>query len=419
MARTDAVDVGIAGEKRRLILQVRDARNDPTKKGLLFDLRTFVGYMVRLGSWEGGLVLERITGRDVKVIDEDLKLQFLNDLGACNPASPARRWAEPIPAELIELVRKMYMGQLAVLRAARHCSGALDLLGGAPNLLWLVSITAAERKTPWEELSLVLGRRRRDVLEWCGGKCSQAAVSAIEKAWTGDYTPAGLQHIRLIAANGAPRDLARERLEHRYPELLEFPFYRALVKKLAGTRLNSSEEARDIPELLKDVRALAAALGVQDIEPRLRSLQHVGALRTLHEELAEQLIRTDRTFSADDRAKFPRPALRGSKDIVPIRTLAELDAEGRVMQHCCAVYARDVRNRLACIYRVLGPERATLEIDLSGSQPRVAQLRGFRNAPVAHETWKAVFAWHRSALAEWKERKARRKSAQKPAKRAR
>ncbi len=91
MARTDAVDVGIAGEKRRLILQVRDARNDPTKKGLLFDLRTFVGYTVRLGSWDGGLVLERITGRDVKVIDEDLKLQFLNDLGACAPASPARQ----------------------------------------------------------------------------------------------------------------------------------------------------------------------------------------------------------------------------------------------------------------------------------------------------------------------------------------
>lgn len=91
MARTDAVDVGIAGEKRRLILQVRDARNDPTKKGLLFDLRTFVGYTVRLGSWDGGLVLERITGRDVKVIDEDLKLQFLNDLGAApRQARPGR-----------------------------------------------------------------------------------------------------------------------------------------------------------------------------------------------------------------------------------------------------------------------------------------------------------------------------------------
>lgn len=158
---------------------------------------------------------------------------------------------------------------------------------------------------------------------------------------------------------------------------------------------------------------------MQDIEARLRNLQQVGALRTLHDELADQLIQTDKTFSTDDREKFPRPALRGSKDIVPIRTLAEFDAEGRVMQYCSVVYARDVRNRLACIYRVLSPERATLEIDLSGSHPRVAQLRGFQNGPVAHETWQAVFAWHRSALVEWKERQARRKSAKKPTKHAR
>lgn len=409
MVGTDAVRGGRGGEKPLLILQARDARSDPAKRGLLFDLRPYVGFVIRLGSWESGLEVERIIGRDAKVIDDELKLEFLNALGALAPASPVRAWAESIPPELIDLVRQMNFAQLAVLRAVRHTSAAFDLLGGAPHLLWLVAATAAERKTPWDELSAVLAGRRRDVLAWCGGKGTQAAVNAVEAASVLRYTPGGLQHLRRIAADVTRRDISREHLEKEFPALVDFPFYRALVRDLAGQALDRHEGGRDLKHLLRDVHSLAAALNVEDLEARLRGIQQLGGLRRLHDELVEKLIATDRSFKPDAvSAKFPPAPLKGTKNIVAIRTYAELETEGRVMKHCCALYARALSIRHAAIYRVLAPERATLELDLTASHPRIVQLRGFADGPVSQETWKAVFEWHRGAVAAWRERRERK-----------
>jgi hypothetical protein len=408
--RTDAVDVNWRGE-RRLVLQPRDARSDPTGRGLLFDLRTAIGYLVRVGSWEGGLGLERVVGREAVAIDDDPRLEFLNALGTADEKNPMRRWAEPIPPNLVDFVRPMYSGQLAVLRTVRHCPSALDLLGGAPKLLFFVALTAAERKTPWEELAEVLASRRRDVVEWCGGKGSQSAVKALEKAWEGRFSVVGFDNLRKVAERGELRDLGREWLEKRHPELLEYGFYREAVKKLGDSKFRTTEWGRDLEMHLHDVRALAAALGVEDIEARLRGLQQIGALRTLHEELVDQLIATDLTFEAEKSAKLPPPALRGNEDIVPIRTMAELDAEGRLMRHCVLVHAGHVKNRNACVYRVLRPERATLELDLTAKEPKISELRALGNAPVSQDTWRAVFAWHRGELEKWRAKKARRDSA--------
>lgn len=404
--RTDAVDIGINGE-RRLVLTARDARSDPARRGLLFDLRTSIGYLLRLGSWEGGLVVERVVGRDVKVIDEDPRLEFLNELGAAGTTSPMRVWAQPIPERLVDFVRQLYVGQLAVLQTVRHAPAAIDLLDGAQHLLWLVATTAAERATPWEHLAQVLGGRRRSVLEWCGGKGTDAAVKALEKADAMRFTPAGLRVLRAVAAAGARRDPRRERLERDYPELLDFPFYRQFVKKLGNTLLRESE-GRDLDRLLRDVRALAAALEVPHIESHLEKLQQIGALRALHDELVERLLELPAPVRETELGKLPPPPLRGTDDIVPISTAVEFDGEGRVMRHCCAAYESLVRARTCAIYRVLRPERATLELDLTRGQPRLAQLRGAGNAPVSQETWDAVISWHRSALVEWKAKQARR-----------
>ena len=179
----------------RLVLHAVDARTDPRSGDLLFDLRAFTGYAVKLGLWDSGLALERIVGRSTTTLDDDPVLAFLNQLGGLEPTSPVTRWAEPLPAALIDLVRRMDRGQLSVLRLVRHCPAALDLLGGGENLLWLAAAVAAERKAPWEELAAIFQRKRRDVVEWCGGENSKAAVKAVEEYRMARFTRGGAQRV--------------------------------------------------------------------------------------------------------------------------------------------------------------------------------------------------------------------------------
>lgn len=59
---------------------------------------------------------------------------------------------------------------------------------------------------------------------------------------------------------------------------------------------------------------------------------------------------------------FPPPPVPGTPDIVPLRSAADLEEEGREQRNCVASYAWRVRRGMCYIYRVLQPERATLSI---------------------------------------------------------
>ena len=250
------------------------------------------------------------------------------------------------------------------------------------------------------------------MLEWCGGQNSKAAVKAVERCKVSWFNDGELEELRKTAAQVTRRDLAREALERRHPELLEYPFYVAAVRKLAGKRLSERPETRELPRLLRDVHLLASALKLDDIDARLRALRQMEALRQLHNQLVEQLLDRHEPLPFSGQERFPAPPLGGSSTIVPIQTLAELEHEGRVMHHCCATYAGLVRDHVSYIYRVLEPERATLELDLTASRPQLVQLRGVGDDPVSRETRQAVLDWYKAGLVEWQprqEKKRRRK----------
>jgi hypothetical protein len=59
-----------------------------------------------------------------------------------------------------------------------------------------------------------------------------------------------------------------------------------------------------------------------------------------------------------------------------------------------------VRAGRAYIYRVLAPQRATLEIQLTGDKPKIGQLKLARNRNPDPATVAAVRAWLKAALPE-------------------
>jgi hypothetical protein len=90
--------------------------------------------------------------------------------------------------------------------------------------------------------------------------------------------------------------------------------------------------------------------------------------------------------------------LSGDADIVPITTIKELLEEGAVMHNCVGSYAEKVKSGECYIYRVLRPERATLEISDSGDMHHINQLKLVRNGEPSAETWAKVRYWFASAI---------------------
>lgn len=70
-----------------------------------------------------------------------------------------------------------------------------------------------------------------------------------------------------------------------------------------------------------------------------------------------------------------------------------LAKEGCEQQNCVVTYARCVARGNQFIYRVLAPERATLQILRTQQGWQVGELSGPRNRPVSRATHIAVEQW--------------------------
>jgi hypothetical protein len=110
------------------------------------------------------------------------------------------------------------------------------------------------------------------------------------------------------------------------------------------------------------------------------------------------LSRIERFFQDHGTHTFPSPPLPGNADIVPITTIKELLDEGAVMHNCVGSYAEKVMSGECFIYRVLRPQRATLEVSDTGDMHHIRQLKLARNEEPSADTWAKVRFWFASAL---------------------
>ena len=120
--------------------------------------------------------------------------------------------------------------------------------------------------------------------------------------------------------------------------------------------------------------------------------QSIARLREVHDEVSVEYLR--REDHCPREVRFPNPPLRGTAEIVPIRTLTELIEEGRAQSNCVATHAERIQSRYTFIYRVLKPERATLSIvRCADGDWAIGELKRHSNARVSPVTQQWVESW--------------------------
>jgi len=176
---------------------------------------------------------------------------------------------------------------------------------------------------------------------------------------------------------------------------LEIPFVR---RALLGDP--SAGEITELFRNLEDTRCTAHFLCIDNLDARLQGCRDPAALVRLHDELVAMRRGWWTVASIVRRIgnAFPAPPLKGTSAIIPITTVEDLAQERAEMQHCCLSYVDRIREGRCYLYRVLAPERGTLEIDRRGPRLQISQFKLARNQAPSVAAVLAVRRWFDDAV---------------------
>ncbi|QAZ67278.1 PcfJ domain-containing protein [Solidesulfovibrio carbinolicus] len=375
---------------------------------LLIDLREIYGFdygLIRLASWEGHLRLERMEGHGWVQDDTALDYSFVSDAMDSLPHDhPMQHFCEKIPQWAKDVVRPFSVNQLRLLRILSINPKAQELAASSPVVFWLLPECMGDCSTP-ELVFELTGMQRSKILGRALGDSSKSLLHCLGKLDHLEFSLFDLECLRLLFGDRGWFELRHFnalnwqilKILTRRSNWLEYQSLRSLVQtsEVSVARHRLQEWNR----LTADVNRLANALGLPDPSERLKRLRNNTELRRLHDVLTARLNR-QRTVAVEARYQkpFPCPPLSGDLDIQPITSVGELLDEGSSMHHCVASYMDMIFSGTCYIYKVLSPERATLEIKiLPDGKCRINQLKLACNAKPSVETAARVRFWMKNA----------------------
>ena len=304
--------------------------------------------------------------------------------------------------------------QLAPVRYARalmlewveNNAFAAELGASAPLLLWLLMARYQNVNWPKAHLEALLRSRRTKVLSAISGVGQPAALRWLSRVQLSSGEQA--EYVALINALRTELYRTRWAREPAIPmhwisgavEHLDLAHSRAYhsfcclnPKACEAFNANLDQYAR----FWRDALSVAEAIGITDAEIALHRCQDFSAVRRLHDRWTSRLNqRLSKIVEGETR--FPPAPVPGTENIHPISSLEDLQAEGRLMHHCVSVYQPKIHRGESYIYRMLGPERATIELECRGGRVRIGQLSLAYNTEPSQETIKAVNNWLNGAL---------------------
>ncbi len=359
------------------------------------------------------------------------------------PARPARplpdevqTFIAAIPAELRDHVKRFAFGQALMLKTLARSGEARELAVAHPVIFWLMIAAVYDSRIPPGQLERLSRSKRIEILQRLINSRSRSRLKFLGKIDidTGtlgdahDVTRALADPV-VVAAAAHERQVSIRLLRalSAYP-ILARPM---LVRILAGDATIQADatlcRAEELAGQVVDIRRMAAALGIEHPDQALARCRSSVDIRRLHDRWVERLNRRRaarddpaalmerlagtrsplrprrRTGSVDpdtDEAwAFPPPPLPDSLDIVAIRSYDELRREGIAQGNCVASYAHTVASGRKYIYRVLAPQRATLELKRCRKGWTIGQLKLAKNGAPAASTVFAVAHWLERASA--------------------
>ena len=291
---------------------------------------------------------------------------------------------------------------------AARSAAAVDLLQQNPLLLWLLADTVRTQHWGAEKTDQLLRSRHIEILERVTGVRSKSALKILRKI---EPLKGSKEELRLVRTIIQSEELRRPLVhlpsvsvcglavleclpQFSGSQLLQAIFSQQFVRLNDG--LISISESKPIWD---DALYLAQLLEIGDANLALKRCSSLEDIQRLHDRWMNRLNSRSHLLVNGNKA-FPPPPLPGNADIHPIQSEEDLYLEGRLMHHCIAAYARRVHIGQCYIYRVMQPERGTLELQCRNSAYTIGQFNLARNGSPSQGSWEIVQEWFVQATAE-------------------
>lgn len=383
------------------IVMVQDPQGN-----LVVEILSPVESTFRYRNWSHGFRLECWNEGQWEPETMDSGIPLLQ-LAQSEPDSrPVQAFVATIPEYIRQAVAPYVYCQTRMLCWLSKSLPAQQLFASAPHLFWLLMARSDEQDWPEAHVDAALLQPRADILALVVGEATPGGLKWLQRIQlkSGDQVEyRALIHAlanvdRLKPLQGIiPVPIHLAHAACRYPDLAHGPAFKSLS-------VREYERLTDITAILGkydrywgDALNVARLLGIQDAVVALRRCRDFTAVKQLHDRWTDRLNQ-QRCIAVYGHSKLPEPPLAGNDQVHPICTLEDLREEGRLMHHCVASYVDAILSGQCYIYRILQPQRATIEVRLRGDQASVRQVAQAYNGKPNEDTLTAVQQWFDDAV---------------------
>jgi len=343
--------------------------------------------MVTLAPWHEGL------GGIAVDEDEqtDVTLRHVGDwvFGLTDPA--VLEWKESFPVEVLLALEAMPSHKAFLAEYAAKSSYVRDLLVSNPILLWGLCEYGFLNEITLDKIDALTSKKQRALCAYLKLEGTKQQVRLIKRVADVRLSKDELRsYIRLLKHQEVCNYLSHSRgdLESELKLLMKHSWLPGCPARALIPLLSEREHwiiFRDILRMIDDIN-------------ELQQCTTINALNRLHDRLVIELNQwRRRELIRDDSGQplpLPLPPLPATENIVPITSQTELIEEGSDMHHCIASHLKSVVDGKFVVYRMMSPERLTIEVLLVGDgQYLLREVRGKYNKPPSPDSMGVIERW--------------------------
>ena len=369
-----------------------------------------------LSSWNQGLKCYFKEDKTWKQESVDSGFTFISDDNEAQEDDPVSIFIQQIPGDVASLIKPYHYRQFIMLQLMSQNPKLIDVFKHSPTLFWMVVAEAAERKWKDPEIVRVLHLKRTMIIEEIIGKSCAKAIKFIEKIVlkSGDINEFDLIKKCLLDLPLIESFLHEKSILIQVLSVAQkkgcFINTKILRNEIEPKKTSRSQliKFRKYEEIIRDIERMAQLLNRPLPVNYFKNYTSEEALNRLHNNWITRYngsqIYQDRVIERDQRfleksgvtekeqaAPFPLCPLGDFANLIQIKDYSGLNKEGIQMKHCVGSYFQRAFSGSAYYYKLLSPERATVEIKMNLEKVTVTQFKLKGNKKPSQESYDYLY----------------------------
>jgi len=335
-----------------------------------------------------------------------------------NPKLIIHQFLDGIPEEIIHNVGNYLYAQTPMLQLCAQFKSAQDLLLINPNLLWIISDDYNADNLQLREIKPLLEKKQKNIIKslFPDNEESNQYVKFLSKIvlHQGDrkefsiletaISDLGLSIIKKM--NHWPQIPIRilEIIFER-PELANNKLIQSMAKNHIAVKNKILEETiYDLSVLFRDTILLGEAIEINNLKFVIEKIETQDQLNILHDKWLKRSF--NKKNLNNNGIFFPPPPILGNSEIIPLITEQELFLEGKELNHCVYTCKKMIVDGYVFIYKMIKPERCTIEIIILDNSIFIGQIYKHSNVKVLISTERIIKKWVDTSTSTCKKRAA-------------